>query len=74
MNSLLFYAIGNYYWTSPSIYLFIYLFLFFIFSRTTTTGFKRFQKLILHCITEIHKSLKSLVVVTDKNETDKSIV
>ena len=54
--------------------LFIYLVLFFIFSRTTTTGFKRFQKLILHCITEIHKSLKSLVIVTDKNETDKSIV
>ena len=55
-------AISNYYWTSPSIYLFIYLFLFFIFSRTTPPGFNRFQKLILHCITEIHKSFKSLVV------------
>ena len=54
------------------IYLFIYLFIF-IFTRKSLDPAFSFQKLILHCITAIHNSLKCLAIITAKNEADNRV-
>ena len=32
-----------------------------------------FQKLILHCVTAINKSLKCLAIISEKNEADNRV-
>ena len=53
-------------------YLLIYLFIF-IFTRNALDPAFSFQKLILHCITAIHNSLKCLAIITAKNEADNRV-
>ena len=47
--------------------------LFVCFSRNASDPAVSFQKSILHCITAIDKSPKSLAIITTKNEADNRV-